>query len=326
MSGESKQHPGRSAEFLSRLHDGELDPGERAHFEAHRAHCAECRRAALEFEDAISLFRSARSRPPQVDLAGRILRKIQTSSRPRPPFGLQFGTDLGWAALLLTGIFALLLSVRRPEPPVVVSFPAPARDTTASAPAEPAVRDSVELRTENPLSPQRDRRVLTAPPRQDSAAKDSVGADEIAAAPAAVAAERKKELGDASASEFDRSERRPAIAAESGRADGTQLEETSATAAAPAIPIRLSVEAIDGHGSAPALLSESRMAMPASYRGHEFILLVDSQGRVSEVRPGPADAPLKQETARLAAPANAALSELRFRPGNRPRRLLVRFE
>ena len=39
-------HPARSPEFLSRLHDGELSPAERAHFESHRAHCAECRGAA----------------------------------------------------------------------------------------------------------------------------------------------------------------------------------------------------------------------------------------------------------------------------------------
>ena len=140
-----RQHPGRSTDFLSRLHDGELDAGERAHFEAHRAHCAECRRAALEFEDALSLFRSARSRPPQADLAGRILRKIQTSSRPRAPFSLRFRADLGWAALLLTGIFAILLSVRRPESPVLVTFPTPVAGDVAPAAAEPAAPQATVL-------------------------------------------------------------------------------------------------------------------------------------------------------------------------------------
>ena len=54
MSGNGGSHPGRSVEFLSRLHDGELDAAERARFESHRSHCAECRRAALEFEDALA--------------------------------------------------------------------------------------------------------------------------------------------------------------------------------------------------------------------------------------------------------------------------------
>lgn len=326
MSGDNKHHPGRSAEFLSRLHDGELDPGERAHFEAHRAHCAECRRAALEFEDALSLFRSARSRPPQADLAGRILRKIQTSSRPRAPFSLRFRTDLGWVALLLTGIFAVLLStplaVRREEPPVVPQT-APPSDVAASAPVSPAVPQATEETDQ--LSSQRERRARPAPPPASSAETSSPRPEESASVPPSIAAERKKDLADARADESDRVEPRPAFAREPGRAGATQTEE-SVDAAAPARPLHLSFEAIDGHGPAPALLSESRMAMPASYRGHEFILLIDSQGKVSEVQPGPAGRAVKQETARLAAAAPAALSELRFQPANRPRRLLARFE
>ncbi|HVE66600.1 MAG TPA: hypothetical protein VNC59_08465, partial [Thermoanaerobaculia bacterium] len=87
----------------------------------------------------------------------------------------------------------------------------------------------------------------------------------------------------------------------------------------------LSIQAIDGYGAAPPLLAGTRIAMPPSYRGHEFILNVDSQGKVSEVRPGPARE-RKDDTTRTAAPAPAALTELRFEPGNRPRLLLVRFE
>lgn len=330
MSGENKQHPGRSADFLSRLHDGELAPGERAHFEVHRGHCAECRRAALEFEDALALFRSARSRPPQVDLAGRILRKIQTSSpRPRARFSPRFRADLGWAALLLTGIFALLLSVRRPESPLIVSFPAPAPDAPASEPSgNTAAGETREDRAE--IGPLSERRVLPAPARRDPAARDSVAAAEPrAVAPPPPAVAESKDLRDERSAESERARERPALGAESDRAGGTQEEETTASAAAPApaSPLRLSIEAIDGYGSPPALVSQPRMTMPASYRGHEFILHVDSQGKVSQVRPGPSRE-RKEETARLAAPAPApvALSELAFKPGNRPRRLLVRFE
>lgn len=319
-----RQHPGRSTDFLSRLHDGELDAGERAHFEAHRAHCAECRRAALEFEDALSLFRSARSRPPQADLAGRILRKIQSSSRPRAPFSLRFRADLGWAALLLTGIFAILLTVRRQEPPMLVTFPTPAPGDAAPAPAQPAAPQTTAPEQSADPVPRRERRAVPAPANAErgALAKDSARRDEnVAAAPPPAAAPSKET--DLLARQADRDQPRPALAAEAGRAAGGAEEST--VAAAPASPLHIKVEAIDGYGSPPALLAGSRVAMPASFRGHEFILHVDAQGKVSEVRPGPARE-RKEETARLAAPAPAALSELQFEPGNRPRRLLVRFE
>ena len=309
MSGENKQHPGRSADFLSRLHDGELDAGERAHFEVHRGHCAECRRAALEFEDALALFRSAHSRPPQADLAGRILRKIQTSSRPRARFSPRFRADLGWAALLLTGIFALLLSVRRPESPLIVSFPTPAPEVSASGPTEPVGPDAVAGETaEGTARLERERRDLPANASPEPLARDAAAtAGTSLPAPPPAAAQAKE------------------AAPERAPADGAG--ESLATAV-PASPMRLSIEPIDGHGTPPPLLSEPRLEVPASYRGHEFILLVDSQGKVSEVRPGPSRE-RKEETARLsaaAAPAPAGLSDLAFQPGNRPRRLLVRFE
>lgn len=318
-----RQHPGRSTDFLSRLHDGELEAGERAHFEAHRAHCAECRRAALEFENALSLFRAARSRPPQADLAGRILRKIQTSSRPRAPFSLRFRADLGWAALLLTGIFAILLSVRRQEPPVLVTFPTPVPGDVAPAPVAPAAPPSAVPELSQSSSPRREGRPVPAPANaeRELLGKDSARRD-APAAPPPIAAQSKDSV--ALVREADSDQGRPALAAELGRAAGG-TEESTAAAAAPASPLRLKVEAIDGYGSAPPLLAGSRVALPAGYRGHEFILHVDAQGRVSEVRPGPARE-RKEETSSLDATAPAALSELQFQPGNRPRRLLVRFE
>ena len=325
MNGDTRQHPGRSAEFLSRLHDGELDAAERAHFEAHRAHCAECRRAALEFEDALAMFRSARSKPAQPDLAARILRKIQTTSRPRAPFGRRFRMDLGWAALVLTGIFALLLTtpiaIRREEPPIVVSLPTP-------EPAAPSVSER-DAAAEPQSAPEMDRLLRGEPVRRDRPAsapapKQAAPVDrpeQPSAPPPAVANEGKK---DALESRAAGTERRPALSAEVGRAGGASEDSTGAQAAA-ASPLRLSIESIDGFGAAPPLLSEARLALPARFRGHEFILTVDSQGKVSEVGPGPSRQ-RREEIARSAAPAPAELSDLRFEPGNRPRRLLVRFE
>lgn len=326
MNGDTRQHPGRSAEFLSRLHDGELDAAERAHFEAHRAHCAECRRAAVEFEDALAMFRSAGSKPAQPDLAARILRKIQTTSRPRAPFGRRFRMDLGWAALVLTGIFALLLTtpiaIRREEPPIVVSLPTP-EPAPASPDLAPAVPPAAP-ETDRPLRDDRLRRDRPAPAAPPPPASNmSRPAEPPASAPASAAEEVDEKEYDAQAEGAAKSERRPALAAEVGRASGGE-ESTSAAAAAPAAPLRLRIESIDGFGAAPPLLSSERMALPATYRGHEFILNVDSQGNVSEV--GPAPSRERREARAVPATAPTALSELRFEPGNRPRRLLVRFE
>ncbi len=102
-------HPSRSPEFLSRLHDGDLSPAERAHFESHRAHCAECRGAAAEFEAALAFFRSSRPNPPSPDLAARILRKLQSSGNRRPFFGPTFGIDLRWAGAFAAAVIATIV-------------------------------------------------------------------------------------------------------------------------------------------------------------------------------------------------------------------------
>ena len=316
MNGE-RQHPGRSAEFLSRLHDGELDSGERAHFEAHRAHCAECRRAALEFEDALAMFRSARSKPPRADLAARILRKIQTSSPHRAPFGRRFRMDLSWVALVLTGIFALLLTtpiaIRREEAPVVVSLPTPAPAPPSDRAAEAAPQAAPEtdrLRRDSEARRDRPETVLAPKEAPEFRRRESTP-------PPAIASERKREIRDSRAAE---KERRPALAAEIGQASGTGEDSSAAAASATPVPapLRVRIEAIDGHGSAPALVSEDRRRLPPSYRGHEFIVLVDVQGKVSEVLSGRAGEVVSVDV--------SLLREFEFEPGSRPRRLRLRFE
>lgn len=102
-------HPARSLEFLSRLLDGELTAAERAQFESHRAHCAECRRAASEYESALALFRSSRPRPAAADLSARILRKLQAGNRRRSAFGVTFGIDLRWAGAFAAALLAVLI-------------------------------------------------------------------------------------------------------------------------------------------------------------------------------------------------------------------------
>src|SRR5258707_8996247 len=145
-------HPARSADFLSRLHDGELTAAERAHFESHRAHCADCRAAASEFETALSLFRASTTSPPSADLAARILRGLESTTRRRPPFGVVFGINLKWAAAFSTALIAVIIgsavvlqrdrirSVAARETPIPVILRPQAGARQAPAPVEEAER------------------------------------------------------------------------------------------------------------------------------------------------------------------------------------------
>jgi hypothetical protein len=324
MSGNGGSHPGRSVEFLSRLHDGELDAAERARFESHRAHCAECRRAALEFEDAISLFRSARSTPPRSDLASRILRKVQSTNRPRAPFSPRFGIDLGWAALLVTALLAVLVMtpiVRRGYPRVI-----PIRSVTAlaSEPAKEAVAPRPPAAGQSPPRERDIRETRRSGPRAVPAAPENK---------AVLRAEAERPKTDAlqaggsttgstreSPKLEDRRDRGAlAVAPEAAHAGGA---EEMAVAAPPGTPLKLTFQAIDGYGSSPALLFGEPRDLPVDERGHEYVLLLDSQGIVRRVTPQRAG----RENSVRQGDASAALSRLRFAPGNRPRRLLVRFE
>ena len=320
-------HPGRSVDFLSRLHDGDLDPGERARFEAHRARCAECRRAAIEFEDALSLFRSARSTPPRSDLAARILRKVQSANRVRRPFGARFRIDLAWTALLLTALLAIIITtpiaVRRSEPPP------PVRVSDAAAPPrareEHTMPESLQVPRMNSKSIGVVAQRSVAPPRSKDA-----NAAEPSGGP------REARESDVAAS-ITVSGEAPLIAA-----GGAGRSEEEAKTGLPALPqktlkpARMFIEAIDGFGPAPDQLGRDRFDLPSAFRGEEYVLTVDSQGSVREVHPHhptrgsarsaaelPASAP---ETLSDESAASAALRTIRFRPGNRPRLLLVRFE
>ncbi len=303
MNGNGHAHPGRSVEFLSRLHDGDLPAGERARFESHRARCAECRRAAIEFEDALRLFRSARSVPPRSDLAARILRKVQTTNRPRAPFPMRFRIDLGWAALLLTALLALLIAspitVRQP-----VRLPAP-----QPPPASPPPQAVEKVPERPPATSAREKEVSS-----DSAPLPDLRVRENA--PAAGNVLSRRDAGQSK--EVDRSigearREAPRIASAAPQPGGAGEEgEPAARFAAPAATLRVTFHEIDGFGSPPALRSAVRLELPTSERGREYVLVVDAQGTVSVVTP-------ENEVGRM-------ISRLRFEAGPRPRRLLVRIQ
>ena len=323
MSGNGTQHPARSVDFLSRLHDGELDAAERARFEAHRTHCVECRRAAVEFEDAISLFRSSRSTPPGSDLAARILRKVQSTNRPRSPFPRRFRIELTWAALLVTALLALLIStpiaMRRSPPPVPVTL---GRATANPAPAAPppASARKTELEDKGAARRQIAARPEPAPRLQKRESKvNPVGGDgaspesrkELRAA--AEPAPRPPEADERSDRHRDGERSRDKLSrvvAESPPLAAGGAEENAAVA--PAAPLKLTVRSIDGYGPAPELLPGGPpLVLPSAERGREYVLLLDSQGAVREVRP---------------TPAPEELSRLHFRAGSQPGRVLVRIE
>jgi hypothetical protein len=331
MNENGLAHPGRSVDFLSRLHDGELPRAERVRFEAHRAHCAECRRAAIEFEDAISLFRSTRSTPPRSDLAARILRKVQSTNRPRVPFPPRFRIDLGWAALLLTALFAILITT-----PLLVRQRGVAAPPLARPAPAPALRPAPQI-VQEPLlppparPPARERRPLANSPVTPREASDGAP---VAAGGVAAPAKEDETAGTrdrVAALEARREMPRAAVAAP-GPASAGGEGDVAARSAPAAAPLRLSISEIDGFGAPPALVSEVRIDLPASERGREYVLKVDSQGTVREVSRADlqdsdrlAAAPRRQ-IAKADPAAPPPLSRLRFEPGNRPRRLLVRID
>ena len=302
MSGNGREHPARSVEFLSRLHDGDLDASERARFEAHRTHCAECRRAALEFEDAISLFRSSRSTPPRADLAARILRKVQSTNRPRAPFSPRFRLDLTWAALLVTALLALLIStpltVRRTPPPVPVSIDRTVAERAPVAPAAPVPEAEVVTKDRARSKVATGRIAANAAPslRKEPAAREE--RQEVSEKPAEKEKSAKSaaaQSADAATEADERKDRlsRAVTAAESPSLAAGGSEEGAPTAAR-SVPLRLTVHSIDGYGPAPAPVLDGPVELSPQERGREYILLLDSQGTVREVRPSPAPAALSR--------------------------------
>ncbi len=358
-------HPARSPEFLSRLHDGELSPAERAHFESHRAHCAECRRAAAEFEAALALYRSRRPNPASPDLAARILRKLQSRGNRRPSFGATFGIDLRWAGAFAAAVIATIigssivaknesaerrmsrdesirvsiapkLAVSPPSSPPSRPPPAPAQNGAVAAPRPENRRARGSSPAESRQRQERSGSLAPAPPgsaeKDEAAAADSVR-------------EKQKSVDSETASPPSRLAKKNAAPAPASRAAASpQLEAAAPQAAArsaerpggegataqfaedPARPVRLVIRQADGAGAAPVLLRPGDADVPATLRGRSFLLVIDAAGRVRETvatgRGGREDGATDARKEEVIP----SLFSLRFAPGDRPRRLLLRVE
>jgi hypothetical protein len=340
-------HPARSADFLSRLHDGELTPAERAHFESHRAHCADCRSAASQFEAALSLFRLSSTSPPPPDLSARILRKLQTATARRPTFGVVFGINLKWAAAFSTAIIAVIMgsavmlqrdSARKMAPretPIRVLLqpraelrqgPAPSAEGRLDRPREktgdagarkelpPAPASAtVDERLASSNSP----RYSAAPPEQKAQPPDYRAAEPRAEESAA----RPSRIMGAAPSQLLRNP----------EGSGGEGAATSSVASPePGAPARLVIVSLDGQGNAPEIVSAGAAELLSDLRGRQYFLLVEASGRVREARTNGKEHLQKRARARdaleNAAAAPPSVLSLRFRPSDRPRRLLLRVE
>lgn len=342
-------HPARSPEFLSRLHDGELTPGERAHFESHRAHCPECRRAASEFEAALSLFRSSSTSPPPSDLAGRILRKLESASPRRPRFGIVYGIDLKWAAAFTVAVIAAVVGfsvvlereavrkalLRQTPIPVVLEK---GKSETRGVPKPSGLDARIGSRStakdiEPPLgkeafAPQAS--LLRPTPSESSPPAEPAAEPKKAQvqAPAREAREFASETADSvSPRARDAAAQRALRSLERSGGEGALAPSTAS--AEPGASARLVIQALDGEGSAPAVASPGASETLAGLRGHQYFLLVEAGGRVREARPDgkkPRGARTRAKESVQSDSAPPPVWNLRFTPGDRPRRLLLRVE
>ena len=344
MKGD-QTHPALLPDFLSRLHDGELTAAERAHFESHRDRCGECRRAAAEFEAALSLFRSSSVSPPPSDLAARILRRLRAAAPRRSSFGTVFGINLKWAAAFTLAVIAALVgfavvlereAARRailrqaPIPVVLEKGESPA--SAASKPNTPDARIRPQMPAKDAVEPRAGESGAFAP---DASSLRQPAAEN--APPAAQAAEQKKALPPAreasEASDFVSPRRRdgasPGPARSLERPGGEGAASASAASAEPGAPARLVILPLDGGGNAPAIISPGASEALADLRGREYFLLVEAAGRVREARldgKGLRHARPRSKESLESSSAPPSVRNLRFTPGDRPRRLLLRVE
>ncbi len=342
-------HPARSADFLSRLHDGELTPAERAHFESHRAHCADCRSAASQFEAALSLFRASSISPPPPDLSARILRKLQTATARRPTFGVVFGINLKWAAAFSTAIIAVIMgsavmlqrdSARKMAPretpiPVLLQpraelrqAPAPSAEGRLDRPREktgdagarkelPPAPASASATIDERLASSNSPRYAAAPPEQKAQPPDYRAAEPRAEESAA----RPSRIMGAAPSQLLRNPEGPG---------GEGAATSSVASPEPGAPARLVIVSLDGQGNAPEIVSAGAAELLSDLRGRQYFLLVEASGRVREARTNGKEHLQKRARARDAlentAAAPPSVWSLRFRATDRARRLLLRVD
>lgn len=331
-------HPARESEFLSRLHDGELAADEGTAFEAHSAHCPECRNAVASFERALAAYRGAETIPAATDLSARILRKIRAQSPARRPFGVMFGIDIRWAGVFVAALLVLLVAAPlrlRQKESLPLPSPAPIPARILVAPAESKDAPLQEARPAPAQSAPRSGPSGATPTKDELRAPALGRVNPAPAAPPATSAASELALKDIAA-EIVVSAEAPLVDTDrvktAGTRDGIANQGRAEIAEKPGQGVHLSVRAADGEGPSPAIVASPPDEQLAAVRGREFLIVVDAEGRVSEARS--ADSSSSRSSRQKAASAEGTkhpdpleiLRELRFQPGERSRRLLVRIE
>jgi hypothetical protein len=322
-------HPARSADFLSRLHDGELTAAERAHFESHRAHCADCRKAALEFEAALSLFRASSTSPAPPDLSARILRRLQAASPRRTPFGVVFGINLKWAAAFAVAILATVVgsvvviqreSIQKaaaraaPIPVLLQDEQRPAE--TRGGPASGAAAQRKAAASNAPLRKELVPTAVPAAPHRYAAVPPPPAAATEEGKVQAPARRSAESLAPRAARAMDETAAPLLRSAESPGGEGAAAGAPSVEPGTPARPVLVP---LDGEGVAPEIITPGAPELLADLRGHQYLLLVEASGRVREASPDGGKRAKMQAVPRI-------VLDLRFRATDRPRRLLLRIE
>ena len=255
-----------------------------------------------------------------------------------------FGIDVRWAGVFVAALLVVLISapalLRRPSTSSAPAAPAsiPARIVDASPEAKEKAAGAPGPRRETRAE---EARQAAAPPAAAPAPPPMQAKDELAAkpsnAPAAVVAEAPAEEEKARAGFAAAPRAKAAAPALRKRTTAPELAGGEAGAAnayfeTVVAPPHLTVRALDSQGAPPALTSPVSDERFAPLRGSEFVIVVETQGRVRSVQSSSADGFLERTDAAPAstpakqAEALEALRALRFAPGDRPRRLVVRIE
>ena len=339
-------HPAQSPEFLSRLHDREVPPAEAAAFEEHRRSCESCRKAVEAYEQTLSAFRAAPTAAPASDLSARILRKIRAQSPSRRPFGVMFGIDIRWAGAFATALVVVIIATSLPQEKsmrTVAAAPTPGPmqaylvdevDTSAEGFARPAPAresDAAKARKDAPASPP-----ANSLPSQDKESRLTSSREVAASAPPPDAGPSEAESPAArdvlSAQKTEAKAPAKVLRRQTAYADPAGGEAGASAMAERGPALRLLVTALDSQGAPPPLEAGVADDRLAPLRGREFVLLIESQGRVRSIEVSRAreEGSLnKKDSADDAVDESIdleVLRDLRFRPGDRPRRLLVRVE
>lgn len=341
---DSARHPARSPEFLSRLHDGDLSAAERVEFESHRSHCAACRSAAAEFEAALALYRSNRPGPPASDLSARILRRLQSTSPRRSPWGVTFGVDLRWAGAFVTALLAVLIGsavvVRREtetrrlaQESAPISVALQREESAGASPRQNAPSEAAPQASSN--APSRPARLARKPSSENRENRKDLLSPSLPVVEGAPASVSKRDALEQASSVPPASEESRTARPDTAAAGGVSTSRLAMDAAGGHAHPVLVIVPIDEAGAAPPLVGGGDLDLPEQLRGHEFVLVVEAGGQVREVKPADtgvrhrvqaqaeADRP---DVAAVSLEAQRSLRRLRFQAGERPRLLRVRVE